>query len=215
MWRMLPFAAMHARYFLATVSVLAPLSGAAATLSIEVKDAAGAALPDAAVYALPGSGKAPSRPRRDVEIAQVERQFSPLVTVVQRGTQVSFPNRDTVRHHVYSFSPAKSFEIKLYVGTPAEPVLFDKTGDVVLGCNIHDHMRAFVYVVDTPWFAKTDAEGKARIQGLPAGEFELAVWHFSQSAPGAAQKLKLRADENAVAKFSVPLRRSPAPKAQK
>ena len=211
---MLPFAAMRLHYLPVLISALS-LPAAAATLSVEVKDAAGAAVADAAVYALPASGKAPSRPRRDVEIEQVQRQFSPLVTVVQRGSHVTFPNRDTVRHHVYSFSPAKSFEIKLYVGMPADAVLFDKAGDVVLGCNIHDHMRAFVYVVDSPWFAKTDADGKARIEGLPAGEYALAAWHFSQSAPGAAQTLKLRADENAAARLAVPLRRSPASKPQK
>jgi len=208
---MLTFDVMSAHYSLLVV-LAAPLAAAAASLSVEVRDAAGAAVGDAAVYALPRSAKAPARPRRDVEIAQADRQFSPQVTVVQRGTSISFPNRDTVRHHVYSFSPAKSFEIRLYVGTPADPVVFDKSGDVVLGCNIHDHMRAFVYVVDSPWFAKTGADGKARIEGLPAGDYELAVWHFSQTAPAAAQVLKLRADDSSAAAFSLALRRSPAKK---
>lgn len=198
---------MRNAYLFVTVLTLAAPPASAATLSVEVKDAAGAAVADAAVYALPRSGKPPLRARRDVEIAQAERQFTPLVTVVQRGTSINFPNRDTVRHHVYSFSPAKSFEIKLYVGTPADPVLFDKTGDVVLGCNIHDQMRAFVYVVDTPWFGKTGADGKVRIDGLPAGEYELLVWHFSQSSSAPAQKFKLRADESAAANFSVAVRR--------
>ncbi len=80
------------------------------------------------------------------------------------------------RHHVYSFSPAKNFEIKLYVGTPAEPVIFDKPGVVVLGCNIHDHMVAWINVVDTPWFAKT-AQGSAQIAAVPPGDYELQVWH--------------------------------------
>jgi plastocyanin len=190
---------------------LSPILALAATLSVEVKDAGGAAIADAAVYALPRSAKAPARPQKNVEIGQADRQFSPLVTVVQRGTSITFPNRDGVRHHVYSFSPAKTFEIKLYVGTPAEPVTFDKAGDVVIGCNIHDYMRAFVYVVDTPWFGKTDAQGKVRIEGLPAGDYELAVWHFSQTAAAAAQQLKLRTDENAAAKFSVAVRRTTTP----
>ena len=199
---------MKNAYLFVTLLALGAFPAAAATLSVEVKDAAGGAVADAAVYALPRSGKPPARPRKDVEIAQAERQFAPLVTVVQRGTSISFPNRDTVRHHVYSFSPAKSFEIKLYVGTPTDPVLFDKTGDVVLGCNIHDQMRAFVYVVDTPWFAKTGADGKARLDGLPAGDYEVLVWHFSQSASAPAQSFKLRGDENAAGKFSLAVRRA-------
>lgn len=207
---MLALNAMNARSLVATILAAAPFAGAAATISVEVRDAAGAAVSDAAVYAMPRSGAAPSRPRRDAEIEQAARQFSPLLTVVQRGSSVSFPNRDTVRHHVYSFSPAKSFEIKLYVGTPADPVVFDKTGDVVLGCNIHDHMRAYVYVVDTPWFAKTDAEGKARLDALPAGEFELVVWHFSQASAAKPQVLKLRADDAGAAKFLLPMRARPA-----
>src|SRR5688572_20936184 len=86
-----------------------PFSCGAATIAVEVKNAAGEPVPDAAVYALPKGGAAPQRPRKDVEIEQAKLQFSPLVTIVQRGTTVRFPNRDTVRHHVYSFSPAKSF----------------------------------------------------------------------------------------------------------
>jgi hypothetical protein len=96
--------------------------------------------------------------------------------VVQTGTPVQFPNHDTVRHHVYSFSPAKTFEIKLYVGTPAQPVVFDKPGTAVLGCNIHDQMVAWVHVVDTPWFALT-RQGAARIEDAPAGTYQLQVWH--------------------------------------
>jgi plastocyanin len=212
---MLLFDAMNPRTFAAAFLAAIPLAGAAATVSVEVRDGAGAAVSDAAVYAMPRSGAAPSRPRRDTEIEQVARQFSPAMTVVQRGSSIGFPNRDTVRHHVYSFSPAKSFEIKLYVGTPAAPVVFDKAGDVVLGCNIHDHMRAYVYVVDTPWFAKTDAEGRARLDSLPAGEFELLVWHSSQASAAAPQLLKLRADEAGAAKFALPMRARPARPAAK
>ena len=93
------------------------------------------------------------------------------------GTAVSFPNRDNIRHHVYSFSSARKFELPLYIGTPAAPIVFDKPGPVALGCNIHDRMVAYIYVVATPHFAKTVADGKARLDGLPAGAYEARVWH--------------------------------------
>jgi len=187
----------------------------AATINVSVADARGQAVPDAAVYAVPRAPLPVRRTRKDAAIEQVNRQFVPLVTVVQTGTPVRFPNRDDVRHHVYSFSPAKPFEIKLYVGTPAEPVLFDKPGEVVLGCNIHDHMRAFVYVADTPFFAKTDAEGKAILDALPAGEFNVQVWHYSQSAPPAAKRVRLGADETAAVAIGIALRPRAAPASRK
>ncbi len=127
---------------------------------------------------------------------------------------MSFPNHDIVRHHVYSFSPPKPFEIKLYVGTPVAPIIFDKPGEVVLGCNIHDHMLAYVYVVDTPYFAKTDASGVATIEELPAGDYDLQIWHYALAAPQPAQALKIR-EEKTSASFAVPLRimpPRPAPK---
>ena len=89
------------------------------------------------------------------EMAQKGKQFDPTVLVVPVGTSVGFPNRDTVRHHVYSFSPVKTFELKLYSGVPANPVVFDKIGIAVLGCNIHDAMTAWVVVVDTPYFGRS------------------------------------------------------------
>jgi hypothetical protein len=114
-----------------------------------------------------------------VEIAQADKQFTPAVTVVTVGSAVSFPNRDTVRHHVYSFSPAKTFELKLYIGTPANPVVFDKPGIAVLGCNIHDTMAAWVVVVDTPHHGLTAASGRVRLADVPPGSLPAA-----QLAPG-------------------------------
>lgn len=147
----------------------------AAPASITVTDAAGVPLDDAVVAFVPEGGTRPAR-GASAEIEQRGRQFHPRVTVVQTGTAVNFPNRDTVRHHVYSFSQAKAFELKLYIGTPAEPVVFDKPGTVVLGCNIHDQMVAWVHVVDSPWFARS-AGGVARVADVPAGDYRLQVWH--------------------------------------
>jgi plastocyanin len=161
--------------------VVAPLL-CAATLDVAVVDQSGAPVSDAVVYATQVVGP-PARPSSPGMIVQREKTFIPTVTPIQSGTAIAFPNEDTVRHHVYSFSPAKVFELKLYIGSPREPVLFDKAGVVVLGCNIHDHMLAYVVVVDTPYFAKTDASGAARLASLPDGEYQLRVWHAR--LPGA------------------------------
>ena len=93
-------------------------------------------------------------------------------TVVFFNDPMSFPNRDNIRHHVYLFSSPKKFELPLYIGTPAAPVLFDKPGVVALGSNIHDWMLAYIYVVTTPYFAKMAADGKARLDGLTPGTCE-------------------------------------------
>lgn len=148
----------------------------AASLEIDVRDSNGNALSDAAIYVEALAGTYPSRTKM-VEIEQKGRKFLPLTTVIQTGTEIAFPNNDTVRHHVYSFSPAKPFELKLYSGTPGNPILFDKPGTVVLGCNIHDRMVAYIHVVNTPYFGKSDDTGKVRITDLQPGKYKLKAWH--------------------------------------
>ena len=149
----------------------------AGELAVDVLDATGAPIENAVVYAEPEIKAPPSEATASIE--QRGRQFNPLVSVVQTGTAITFPNFDSVRHHVYSFSPAKSFELKLYSGVPSNPVKFDKAGTVVLGCNIHDFMLAFVQVVDTPYFAKTNNLGKATLHDLPNGNYTLKAWHYA------------------------------------
>ena len=149
----------------------------AATLNVNLSDAGGKPLLDAVALLEPAVGKAPVKPMADVEISQAKRQFQPRVTVITTGTRVLFPNFDTVRHHVYSFSPIKTFELKLYAGVPGTPVLFDKPGLAVLGCNIHDSMSAWVVVADTPWSARSAAGGSARIEAIPPGNYKLRLWH--------------------------------------
>ena len=198
---------------LAIVFVLAAApAGHAATLEISVKDASGAPVEDAVLWATPKSGPAPLR-KRDAAIAQRDKAFVPLVSIIQTGTAVQFPNQDPIRHHVYSFSPPKTFELKLYAGTPAAPVVFDKPGEVLLGCNIHDHMIAYVYVVDTPWFAKTGKDGAAKIEGLPAGDYDLQLVHHGQTAPLAAAAIRLRGDETLAQAFALALK-APVPRPQ-
>lgn len=120
-------------------------------------------------------------PTTNKSIAQQKKQFTPKVTVVAQGSSVLFPNLDTVRHHVYSFSEPKNFEIKLYTGTPASPIVFDKPGVVVLGCNIHDNMTAWLVVSPTPYFTQTDEQGKATLE-LPPGSYKLDFFHPERPA---------------------------------
>ena len=136
-------------------------------------------------------------------MAQRDRQFQPQLLVVQTGTAVNFPNFDTVRHHVYSFSPTKKFELKLYSGTPAEPVVFDKPGVAQLGCNIHDRMSAHIVVVDTPLFGITDAKGEVTLN-LPPGEHRLRLWatRMGNAAP-SAQPLVVAAGAASVLKVEL------------
>lgn len=147
----------------------------AADWTLQVRDADGAPVPNAAV-AVELKGQ-PAKPATGTtaEMSQRNRQFQPQLLVVQTGTAVNFPNFDTVRHHVYSFSPTKKFELKLYSGTPAEPVVFDKPGVAQLGCNIHDRMSAHIVVVDTPVFGITDAKGEVKLN-LPPGDHRLRLW---------------------------------------
>lgn len=116
-----------------------------------------------------------------VEIYQKDRRFHPHVSVVPVGSRIEFPNRDNTQHHVYSFSSAKTFDIELYAGKPEAPVLFDKPGIVELGCNIHDHMRAFIVVTDTSVIGRTDANGRVTLslgQSLSSeNPLALNIWH--------------------------------------
>ena len=153
-------------------------SGQSAEIVASVTDQQGRPVADAVVVAVPadGSVRVPAKAREDV-VDQVDKQFVPKVQAVLVGTPVTFPNHDNVRHQVYSFSPAKRFELPLYAGMPAQPIVFDKPGIVVLGCNIHDWMVGFVYVSESPYFAKTGADGKATLADLPPRAYVVRVWH--------------------------------------
>lgn len=109
--------------------------------------------------------------------------FEPRVLIVPVGATVTFPNLDKVRHHVYSFSKIKKFELKLYGREEERSVTFDKAGVVPVGCNIHDGMSGFIVVVDTPYAEKTDASGRIHIADVPAGSASVSVWHPSIRAP--------------------------------
>ena len=166
---------------LALFSLVGPLN--AATIDAQVQDAkTGEFLGDAVVVAIPTDGavvdaSAFTDKGNQVMVDQIDKEFVKYVTPTYKGAKVFFPNHDVIRHHVYSFSDAKSFDIPLFKGTPAEPVLLDQAGEVTLGCNIHDWMKGFIYVADSPYFAQSDASGHAMIKDLPAGQYDIRVWH--------------------------------------
>ena len=194
---------------LAAALLLAALLSAAAAraggLDLQVSDGSGKPLAGAVVFVESPAAKAALRPGAAVEIAQINRQFSPAVTVVAVGTAVSFPNRDTVRHHLYSFSPTKKFEIKLYVGTPAAPVVFDAPGVAVLGCNIHDNMAAWVLVVESNHFGLTGSDGKLSLAQVPAGHYHLRAWHASLPPGTAAHDQAVQVPTSGSAQVAVRL----------
>jgi len=188
----------------ALAAALVSLQCAAASIDVEVRDSAGSAVPDVAVYAMPAMGGLEARAgRATAQIEQVDREFVPYLTVLQTGTTASFPNRDPILHHVYSFSPAKSFEIKLYTGKSPSTVTFDKAGIVTLGCNIHDWMIAYVLVVSTPWFGKTDAAGVVKLRDLPAGSYAVHAWHPQEKAAAAPVTVAPESQATATVRFTM------------
>ncbi len=176
--------------FAAPLALLLAVAGQAVAGAVDVlvRDAGGKPLADVAVLVEP-LAPVPARGRAKAAIAQRGAEFQPWVSVVQVGTAVDFPNNDTVRHHVYSFSAPKRFEIKLYAGTPGQPIVFDKPGEVVIGCNIHDWMEAYVLVAETPYFGKTGADGRAGVRDVPPGRYRLRLWHPLQKALAAPREI--------------------------
>ena len=192
----------------AIAALILATPAAAGDLRVSVTTPSGAAVRDAVVMVYP-KASAPKRPIRfswPYLMVQKNMQFDPFVLIVPVGAEVAFPNRDNTRHHVYSFSPAKSFQLKLYGNDETRVVKFDKTGVVAIGCNIHDNMTAFIRVVDTPWAGKTGATGEVVIADAPAGA-TVIVWHpylkggrdLTRQVVPAARSVKIIADLRAPA----------------
>jgi len=175
--------------------------------------AGGRGVADVVAMAKPQAGipHGPIRFAWPYRMAQHNLQFDPFVLVAPVGAEVSFPNLDTVRHHVYSFSPAKTFELKLYGRDESRAVRFDKAGVVALGCNIHDAMVAFIRVVDTPFAGKTAASGEVVLRDLPPGSATVTIWHPYLKAPGGeiSRTVMIPATGRAQLSIAVDLRRPP------
>ena len=192
--------------------VMMPCFASAIDLKLSIVAPDALAVEDAVVELLPLNADAAVSSSGQKEMSQQDRTFIPFVLTVPKGTRVNFPNLDRTRHHVYSFSEPKPFELKLYVGTPQEPVLFDKPGIVALGCNIHDYMQAFIYVSDSSHARVTDSEGQASFTGLHAGNYRLRVWHPWQNGELLETALTLPA-ENRLLKYQIDIDRQQKPSA--
>ncbi len=170
----------------------------AGEVQLVITDAAGKPLVNAVAFLDSPEAKALVQSKAGIEIEQVDRQFVPRVALVPVGSLVKFPNRDKVRHHVYSFSPAKTFDLKLYTREAANPVLFDRTGVVVLGCNIHDQMLSWVLVLETPYYGTAGANGQLTLSGVPPGSYQLKVWHESLPPGSHAQEQTVTVPAGAI-----------------
>jgi plastocyanin len=168
----------------------------AGTLSVVVLKKDGKPLSGAVVTAEPESAPvAPPAPLKTV-VDQVDLAFVPDISIVPVGSSVSFPNSDSVSHQVYSFSPARRFQLPLYRGRPYPPVAFDQAGIVTLGCNIHDNMLAYVVVTSAPFFGRTDAKGMWSVPNVPQGSYRIRFWHprLMDSTAMLQQTAQLAAD---------------------
>jgi plastocyanin len=195
-------------FALAVAGASSPL--VAAQLSVRVVDASGRPIRDAVVTLYPaGNAAKPPRAAGRFIVSQRNLQFQPFLTIVPVGADVSFPNLDPTKHHVYSFSAAKKFELKLFAKDQSRTVHFDKPGVVALGCNIHDQMSAFIVVTDSMWTARTNAQGMVSFADAPNAPARLNVWHPYLRAPGGQLQQALAAAQR-TASFQVRLRPPPA-----
>ena len=143
-------------------------------------------------------------PDKDLPVQQMSQKDLAFVTPllpVRTGSKVEFPNLDNTFHNIFSFSSAKRFDLGRYTSAerPIPSQVFDKAGLVTLRCDIHEHMRGLIVVLDTPHFVKTDNEGHFKLGGLPAGNYKLKAWldskttleHPVEIKPGATLRVDL------------------------
>jgi len=181
----------------------------AAPLTVRVVDPSGRPVRDAVVTLDPAAATRAPRPGGRFVVSQKDLQFHPFLTIVPVGADVSFPNFDPTKHHVYSFSSAKRFELKLFAKDQSRTVHFDKPGVIALGCNIHDGMSAFIFVTDTAWTARTNAQGVAAFGNAPNTAGRVTVWHPYLRAPGGSVEQNVGPGQRNLS-FSVRLRPPPS-----
>ena len=193
---------------LSGLSAVSSQAASGSTLSIAVRGENGMPVRDAVVMVYPASGStnAVSSFEGNAVMQQRNIQFDPGTLIVAKGTTVRFPNRDRVRHSVYSFSPAAKFEMKLYGRDETRSKQFPIAGTVALGCNIHDEMKGYIKVVDTPYAAKTDHNGLAQIGSLPSGFARVKVWHPLNRARGGESAYSFPIGANGITKKSATLK---------
>lgn len=179
--------------FALAVPLAASWAAAPAAVQVQVVDERGMPVRDAVVELAPNGGWRGGAIRFAWKPAMAQKNvaFVPGTLIVAKGGSVAFPNLDTVRHSVYSFSKAARFEIELYGRDQSRAQSFPVTGTVALGCNIHDQMRGYIRVVDTPFAGKTDQNGIVRLTGMAAGGYQLTIWHARARTPGGELKQAL------------------------
>lgn len=190
---------------LSSTLIMAILAGAAHAGQVSgfLTDKNGQPMQDAVLFAVPlNAPVAPFKATDAIVVAQENSVFSPYLSVMRVGTAVRFPNRDGHDHHLKSFSPAKTFELRVKAKReePA-PIVFEKTGEVALVCHFHDWMRGYIYVVDTPFFAKTDTAGNANLNALPAGKYEVKAWAPNMFGEPLSQTVQVNADGSTPVKM--------------
>ena len=190
-------------------SLLAVVPAAAGELTVTLLDKNGDAAGDGVVSLTPkdASQSLPPVPLAEAVMDQVNKEFVPHVLPVRTDTRVRFPNSDNIRHHVYSFSKPKIMELKLYSQGESNAVVFDKPGVVVLGCNIHDWMVGYIYVVDAPYFAKSGADGKAVVSGVPSGSYAMQVWHPRMKGKPLRQDIEISDTGSVAQEIRLPLKK--------
>jgi len=142
---------------------------------------------DAVGHSLPRPASLPTK-----EVAQKDLTFVPALLPIEVGTKVQFPNLDDQYHNIFSYSPAKRFDLGRYrpEERPIPSVTFDNPGLVTLRCDIHEHMRGLILVLNTPYFVMTDTAGRFRLDKLPAGHYTLKAWIDSRTTREKSIDLK-------------------------
>ena len=181
----------------AQVSLAEPSALRAAGTELHLLQPDGKPVAEAVLMAYPLDGR-PLPPPAPAIMDQRQRRFVPRVLPVQTGAKVTFPNSDDVSHHVYSFSLPRRFQLYLAKGGPPQTVVFDRAGVETLGCNLHDWMLGYILVVDTPYFAVTDENGRARLAGLATATYRLEVWHPRIADPKVRFSREVRLEEGKV-----------------
>lgn len=192
------------RFVLLSCLFLGPAQAYEVRLSVHTHDAR--PVPGAVVYLTSDQPLPPVAEGAMAEMDQINKQFSPHILVVQKGTDVRFPNSDSIQHHVYSFSPAKTFQLQLYKDNNPDPLPFEDAGKVELGCNVHDWMLGYIYVVDTPYFGQTNMQGVLTLE-VPAGDYNVHIRHprIQDDADNLQQSLVVAADQQLKIRLEQPL----------
>ncbi|WP_247870124.1 methylamine utilization protein [Methylophaga sp. SB9B] len=165
-----------------------------------------------AVIEILNSAEIKGSPTNIAVIDQINKAFVPEQIIIQQGQAVDFPNSDNIRHHVYSFSEAKTFELKLYADKPEKEIVFEQPGVVVVGCNIHDSMIGYIYVAEHQFFTSSDL-GVAHIAASAESSPQISIWHpYAANGAESRQTFEVnQLEKNATGEYIVEIELTPPP----